>query len=47
MLDKYGFSLKEFQNYQKKMLDGKIPVGISYTYGNRLREYFRRERKTN
>ena len=45
VLDQYGFSLKEFHDYQKKMLDGKIPPGISYTYGNRLRGYFRRNAK--
>jgi thymidylate synthase len=41
VLEEYGFSLKRFHDYQKKMLDAAIPPGISYTYGNRLRRHFR------
>ena len=41
-LDKFGFSLDQFHGYQRKILDGDIPSGISYTYGNRLRRHFRR-----
>jgi thymidylate synthase len=45
VLDEYGFSLERFHDYQEKMLDGRIPPGISYTYGNRLRAHFRRDGK--
>ncbi|HUZ26303.1 MAG TPA: thymidylate synthase [Streptosporangiaceae bacterium] len=45
VLDKYGFSLERLHDYQRKMLDGEVPPGISYTYGNRLRGYFRRDGK--
>ena len=41
-LEQYGFSLEHFRNYQDQMLTAEIPPGISYTYGNRLRRYFRR-----
>ena len=44
-LQAYGFSLESFHRYQEKMLDAARPPGISYTYGNRLRGYFRREGK--
>jgi len=36
----YGFSLDHFHDYQTRMLDGSKPADLSYTYGNRLREYF-------
>jgi thymidylate synthase len=36
----YGFNLERFHAYQQKILDGALPEGISYTYGNRLRAYF-------
>lgn len=39
-LEKYGFQLKQFHAYQKKILDPLLPENISYTYGNRLRGYF-------
>ena len=45
-LEKYGFSLEEFRSYQENMLDPKVPEGIAYTYGNRLRAFFRRNGKT-
>lgn len=45
-LEQYGFSLKRFRGYQDKMLDGTLPPGISYTYGNRLRRYFSRNGKS-
>jgi thymidylate synthase (methanogen type) len=42
LLSDYGFSLREFHSYQEKMLDAALPRSISYTYGNRLRSYFKR-----
>ena len=39
-LASYGFSLEQFREYQRRMLDAVLPAGISYTYGNRLRSYF-------
>ena len=38
----YGFELADFQKYQAQILSPELPEGISYTYGNRLRGYFRR-----
>lgn len=42
LLDQYGFSAERLHDYQSKMLDAELPGGISYTYGNRLLRYFRR-----
>jgi|LSQX01.3.fsa_nt_gb thymidylate synthase len=39
-LEKYGFSVAELQQYQKDMLIAAKPSDHSYTYGNRIREYF-------
>jgi thymidylate synthase len=39
-LAEYGFSLDRFRAYQRRMLEPRLPEGISYTYGNRLRGRF-------
>ncbi len=39
-LDEYGFSLEHFHEYQERMLDGRKPQDLVYTYGNRMRGYF-------
>jgi thymidylate synthase len=39
-LGKYNFSLGELIQYQRGMLLGTLPDDQSYTYGNRIREYF-------
>jgi thymidylate synthase (methanogen type) len=39
-LAEYGFALKQFHEYQRKILDPILPETIEYTYGNRLRGYF-------
>jgi thymidylate synthase len=39
-LDEYGFSLEHFHEYQQRMLDGRKPQDLVYTYGNRMRGYF-------
>lgn len=36
----YGFSLDDFHRYQEALLDGGLPDGIAYSYGNRLRRYW-------
>lgn len=36
----YGFSLADLRQYQNDMLLGPLPEDHSYTYGNRIREYF-------
>ena len=40
-LARYGFDLGRFEAYQKSILEPLLPEGISYTYGNRLRGYFK------
>ena len=40
-LGKYGFSLEEMTQYQKQLLDEYLQEGLSYSYGNRLRGYFK------
>jgi thymidylate synthase len=40
-LQSYGFSLEKFQGYQRRILDPVKPQDLGYTYGNRLRGYFR------
>jgi thymidylate synthase len=40
-LAQYGFSLAHFREYQQRILDPNKPEDLSYTYGNRLRGYFR------
>nr|VFK59203.1 MAG: thymidylate synthase [Candidatus Kentron sp. TC] len=42
-LREVGFSLEGFEQYQKRILDPDKPVDLSYSYGNRLRGYFRHE----
>jgi hypothetical protein len=37
-LGRYGFDLDRFRAYQQRILDPSLPEGISYTYGNRLRD---------
>lgn len=39
-LSEFGFSLDSLQEYQHDMLLGPLPEDHSYTYGNRIREYF-------
>ncbi|MFC7243036.1 thymidylate synthase [Catellatospora aurea] len=41
VLSRYGFRLERFLEYQRRIIDPRLPDGISYTYGNRLRGYFR------
>jgi thymidylate synthase len=43
VLRSYGFSLEKFQGYQQRILDPVKPSDLGYTYGNRLRGYFRRD----
>jgi hypothetical protein len=40
-LAKAGFSAEAFSEYQRKILDPVVPENVAYTYGNRLRSYFR------
>ena len=42
ILQQFGFSLEKFQGYQRRILDPEKPPDLAYTYGNRLRGYFRR-----
>lgn len=44
-LERYGFSLEKFRDYQKRILDPNKQSGLSYTYGHRLREYFQYDGK--
>ncbi len=39
-LAEYAFSLDDFRDYQRRILNPELPSGISYTYGNRLRGRF-------
>jgi thymidylate synthase len=41
ILQQYGFSLTKFQGYQQRILDPEKPPDLGYTYGHRLRGYFR------
>ena len=43
VLQQYGFSLEKFQGYQRRILDPEKPADLGYTYGNRLRGYFRHD----
>ncbi len=43
-LSDYGFSLEHFKAYQQRILDPKL-YEQSYTYGNRLRNYFEYHKK--
>jgi Thymidylate synthase len=40
LLARYGFDLERFHAYQRAILDPALPDDVSYTYGNRLRDYF-------
>jgi hypothetical protein len=42
-LEKYGFQLESLIDYEAKIMRPELPEETSYTYGNRLREHFRRE----
>jgi len=42
-LARYGFSLAHFRLYQQRILDPDKPGDLVYTYGNRLRGYFRHD----
>ncbi len=37
----YGFSLVGFTAYQQSLLNGELPETLAYSYGNRLRGYWR------
>ncbi len=39
-LGEFGFVLDDLRQYQTDMLIGPLPEDQSYTYGNRIREYF-------
>ena len=39
-LKRFKFDSKELNAYRESIIQGKIPEGTTYTYGNRLREYF-------
>lgn len=39
-LAEYHFSLDDFHEYQRNILDPTLPESISYTYGNRIGGYF-------
>ncbi|MEO5376348.1 MAG: hypothetical protein H7832_00975 [Magnetococcus sp. DMHC-6] len=43
LLQRHGFSLLEFQNYQARILDPLLSPDQPYSYGNRLRGYFSAE----
>lgn len=42
-LDAHGFSLSHFKDYQHRFLESEKPFDLDYTYGNRLRGYFRHD----
>ncbi len=42
VLKQYGFGLEKFKGYQERILQAEKPADLGYTYGNRLRGYFRR-----
>jgi thymidylate synthase len=42
-LETFGFSAHHFEKYQQDILQAEKAPDISYTYGNRLRGYFRHE----
>jgi hypothetical protein len=43
LLAELGFSLADFHDYQRRMLQPELPADTQYTYGNRLGGYFRLE----
>jgi thymidylate synthase len=40
-LAEFGFDLDRFLGYQRAILEPRLPEDVEYTYGNRLRGYFR------
>jgi thymidylate synthase len=46
LLRGYGFTPEDFNDYQRRMLDPAKPADLGYTYGNRLRGYFRHDGDT-
>jgi thymidylate synthase len=40
-LSEFGFDLDRFRRYQRAILEPELPEDVDYTYGNRLRGYFR------
>lgn len=40
LLRKFNFDSKELWAYKKDMLKGELPENTTYSYGNRLRQYF-------
>lgn len=40
-LSEFGFDLDRFLRYQRSILEPQLPEDVDYTYGNRLRGYFR------
>ncbi|MBF0146548.1 MAG: hypothetical protein HQL84_10880 [Magnetococcales bacterium] len=40
VLREHGFSLGQFQEYQRRILDSELPPNQHYGYGHRLRRYF-------
>jgi hypothetical protein len=40
-LAEFGFDLDRFLRYQRSILEPRLPEDVDYTYGNRLRGYFR------
>jgi thymidylate synthase len=45
VISELGFDPSQFREYQKRILSSDPPEETSYTYGNRLRGYFKRKRK--
>jgi thymidylate synthase len=39
-LERWGFSVEALKEYQKDMLNGELPDGSTYSYGNRLGGYY-------
>ncbi len=39
-LQEYGFAIDALHKYQEEMLRGPLPSDHTYTYGNRIREYY-------
>lgn len=40
VLARYGFQLRDFNEYQRKIVQPGLPEDVRYTYGNRLRDYY-------
>ena len=39
ILESYGFKPDEFRAYARSLLDPRLPEGLHYSYGNRIRDY--------